>query len=226
MRVLLILLLVANPLSSSSSSVVVDEAIGVGNVSGVVDAGTNRGSDDGGDDGGFNDLRNGSEVDVILHESKDYNDQTIRLEANDKDYNNNNDTRGLPTIVQDAGGARGFALLMLSLTLLMAWILYASFYNSRVVGKILTWVVNRLLSRRGRGRKFRPQIHVGSFSLSFLSGKILFRDFEFITADYALRVQDGFIIFMWWRKVRGPGSRCGFRSGHSLVCQIQNEFLS
>lgn len=39
----------------------------------------------------------------------------------------------------------------------------------------------------------------GSFTLNALSGKIMFRDFAYITHDYSIRVQDGYLIFRWWR---------------------------
>lgn len=32
-----------------------------------------------------------------------------------------------------------------------------------------------------------------------LSGKIMFRDVVYITHDYSLRIQDGWVIFRWWR---------------------------
>lgn len=40
---------------------------------------------------------------------------------------------------------------------------------------------------------------VGSFSFNALSGKIMFRDVVYITYDYTARVQDGYLIFRWWR---------------------------
>lgn len=39
----------------------------------------------------------------------------------------------------------------------------------------------------------------GSFTLNALSGKIMFRDFVYITHDYSFRIQDGYLIFRWWR---------------------------
>jgi hypothetical protein len=39
----------------------------------------------------------------------------------------------------------------------------------------------------------------GSFTLSALSGKIMFRDIVYITTDYSFRIQDGWLIFRWWR---------------------------
>ena len=37
-------------------------------------------------------------------------------------------------------------------------------------------------------------------SWSVLPGKVMFRDIAYITTDYTVRVQDGFLIFRWWRK--------------------------
>ena len=37
-------------------------------------------------------------------------------------------------------------------------------------------------------------------SWSVLPGKVMFRDLAYITTDYTVRVQDGFLIFRWWRK--------------------------
>ena len=40
---------------------------------------------------------------------------------------------------------------------------------------------------------------IGSLSWSVLPGKVMFRDVAYITTDYTVRVQDGFLIFRWWR---------------------------
>jgi hypothetical protein len=39
----------------------------------------------------------------------------------------------------------------------------------------------------------------GSLTFSVLAGKIMFRDVVFISHDYTVRVQDGLLIFRWWR---------------------------
>jgi len=39
----------------------------------------------------------------------------------------------------------------------------------------------------------------GSFSVSVLSGKVMFRDVYFITKNYSVRIQLGLAIFRWWR---------------------------
>lgn len=43
-----------------------------------------------------------------------------------------------------------------------------------------------------------PFCHIGSLSISFISGKIMFREFAWIQPDYTLRILDGFVIFRWW----------------------------
>ncbi|BES96456.1 Fragile site-associated protein C-terminus [Nesidiocoris tenuis] len=85
-----------------------------------------------------------------------------------------------------------FALLLCSLVSAIAWIIYITYYNARVVGYIVTKILNRVYVTDG-------YLKVGSLTLCALSGKIMFRDFVYITHDYSLRVQDGWIIFRWWR---------------------------
>ena len=41
--------------------------------------------------------------------------------------------------------------------------------------------------------------HTGSFTISVLSGKIMFRDVHYVTENYSLRIQLGYAIFRWWR---------------------------
>lgn len=40
---------------------------------------------------------------------------------------------------------------------------------------------------------------IGSLSWGVLPGKVMFRDVSYVTTDYTIRVQDGFLIFRWWR---------------------------
>ncbi|XP_045512611.1 transmembrane protein KIAA1109 homolog isoform X1 [Pieris brassicae] len=87
---------------------------------------------------------------------------------------------------------RNFALLLVSLISGMLWIVYITYYNSRVLGYILTRLVNRFYFQD-------ENFKIGSFTLNALSGKIMFRDIVYINYDYTLRVQDGYLIFRWWR---------------------------
>ncbi|KAG8134646.1 hypothetical protein E2320_007756 [Naja naja] len=81
--------------------------------------------------------------------------------------------------------------LLVATILSCAWIIYLTYYNSRNIGFILTLILNRL-HKNG-------YIHIGSFSFSVLSGKIMVREIYYITEDFSIRVQDGFIIFRWWK---------------------------
>ncbi|XP_034257365.1 bridge-like lipid transfer protein family member 1 isoform X8 [Pantherophis guttatus] len=81
--------------------------------------------------------------------------------------------------------------LLVATILSCAWIIYLTYYNSRNIGFILTLILNRL-HKNG-------YIHIGSFSFSVLSGKIMVREIYYITEDFSIRIQDGFIIFRWWK---------------------------
>ncbi|XP_076753670.1 transmembrane protein KIAA1109 homolog tweek isoform X3 [Xylocopa sonorina] len=95
-------------------------------------------------------------------------------------------------ILEDLKMDSSFIYLLCSLVSAISWIIYIAYYNSRVIGYILTKLLNRFVIRDG-------YVKVGSFTLSALSGKIMFRDIVYITTDYSIRVQDGWLIFRWWR---------------------------
>lgn len=82
--------------------------------------------------------------------------------------------------------------LMFSLASSILWLIYITFYNSRLIGLILTKLVTRMYFK---GDHFR----VGSLTFNPLAGKIMFRDVVYVNCDYSLRVQDGYTIFRWWR---------------------------
>ncbi|XP_037884226.1 transmembrane protein KIAA1109 isoform X1 [Glossina fuscipes] len=82
--------------------------------------------------------------------------------------------------------------LLCSLLTSITWVTYITFYNSRVIGMLITKIANRWFIK---GAFFK----IGSVSLNPLAGKIMFRDFVYITYDYSVRAQDGYFIFRWWR---------------------------
>ncbi|KAH8323336.1 hypothetical protein KR067_005364 [Drosophila pandora] len=82
--------------------------------------------------------------------------------------------------------------LLASLLTTITWVTYITFYNSRVIGMLITKIANRWFIK---GAYFK----IGSVALNPLAGKIMFRDFVYITYDYTVRAQDGYFIFRWWR---------------------------
>lgn len=60
-------------------------------------------------------------------------------------------------------------------------------------------MINKELSNYFRILILLLCITIGSVTLSALSGKIMFRDIVYITTDYSFRIQDGWLIFRWWR---------------------------
>uniref|UniRef100_A0A914HYF4 Bridge-like lipid transfer protein family member 1 N-terminal domain-containing protein n=1 Tax=Globodera rostochiensis TaxID=31243 RepID=A0A914HYF4_GLORO len=89
-----------------------------------------------------------------------------------------------------------FFLLIASLLAFIVWALFISFFFSRVVGVLVS-----LLLRRSLIWLSLPAIRhasVGSFSLSVISGKIMFKDLRIVTDDFSLRINEGFLIFSYW----------------------------
>lgn len=125
-------------------------------------------------------------------------------------------------ILDDLKMDSNFLWLLCSLMFAIFWVIYVVYYNSRVIGYILTKLLNRFVIKHGyvkvgklkdqrwensiKTKKITVLTNVlffcfvsGSFTLCALSGKIMFRDIVYITTDYSLRVQDGWLIFRWWR---------------------------
>ncbi|XP_055381705.1 bridge-like lipid transfer protein family member 1 isoform X2 [Condylostylus longicornis] len=82
--------------------------------------------------------------------------------------------------------------MLFSLFACLSWVIYIIFYNSRVIGLIISKLLNKWFIK---GAYFK----IGSLSLNPLAGKIMFRDIVYINFDYSIRIQDGYIIFRWWR---------------------------
>nr|XP_039251251.1 transmembrane protein KIAA1109-like isoform X2 [Styela clava] len=81
--------------------------------------------------------------------------------------------------------------LFLVVAVSMLWIIYITYYNSRLIGFILTKLLNQFIKD--------GHFKLGSFSFSVLSGKVMFRDVQYITPDLSVRIHDGYFIFRWWR---------------------------
>ncbi|XP_039176154.1 transmembrane protein KIAA1109 homolog isoform X4 [Crotalus tigris] len=105
--------------------------------------------------------------------------------------------------------------LLVATILSCAWIIYLTYYNSRNIGFILTLILNRL-HKNG-------YIHIGSFSFSVLSGKIMVREIYYITEDFSIRIQDGFIIFRWW-KMYNPKQKQHDPKAETRLYIVVNDF--
>ena len=91
------------------------------------------------------------------------------------------------------GTSANFLLFMMSLVFGMVWITYITFFNSRIVARFVTKIANRFVGGNG-------YFKVGSLSWAVLPGKIMFRDVCYVTTDYTVRIQDGYVVFRWWRR--------------------------
>ncbi|CAF1031213.1 unnamed protein product [Adineta ricciae] len=87
-------------------------------------------------------------------------------------------------------------LLVVVYILTIIWILYVILYHSRIQGIVLSHILQRFYF------KDASQIKFDSFSVSFISGKIMFRNLHYATGSYFVFVKDGCLIFRYWSKAK------------------------
>ncbi|RWS26602.1 uncharacterized protein B4U80_02673, partial [Leptotrombidium deliense] len=70
-----------------------------------------------------------------------------------------------------------------------------------------------------------PYFYLGSVSVSAISGKIMFRDLVYITPDYSIRIQDGWLIYCWWIPYKPKDVRkCDFSHCDARISVFLNGF--
>ncbi|KAK4307816.1 hypothetical protein Pmani_020449 [Petrolisthes manimaculis] len=93
-------------------------------------------------------------------------------------------------VIKDVQNDPDLGYLVLSLLIAFSWSIYIILFNARVQGTILTTILRRFVKS--------GDLTIGSFSLSVLSGKIMFRNVIYVTEDYSLRIVDGILKFRYW----------------------------
>eukprot|EP01134_Creolimax_fragrantissima_P001914 CFRG1914T1 len=78
-------------------------------------------------------------------------------------------------------------------TIACLWLLYLAFYNSMLLGWIVSTFINKLFLVPGD-----EYIKIGSFTFSPLGGKVMFKDVKYITKDYRVDIYDGYIVIQYW----------------------------
>ncbi|CAD5207349.1 unnamed protein product [Bursaphelenchus okinawaensis] len=94
-----------------------------------------------------------------------------------------------------------FFLLIGTLVLFITWAVFSVFFFSRLCGTLICIFLKRLLPYLMGEQQQLQHFSLGSFSVSLLAGKIMFRDILYITDDYSVRINDGYVIFSFWRRV-------------------------
>lgn len=124
-----------------------------------------------------------------------------------------NFTKTIQTTLEDIEIDANFAWLIFSLLIAMFWFTYITHYSARVIGQILTRLLNRFVIGSGYLRigKYSsklqytdiflifPLFFLGSLTFDVLAGKIMFRDIVYTSEDFSIRIQDGWLVFRWWR---------------------------
>ena len=92
-----------------------------------------------------------------------------------------------------------FFLLLGVLVALIVYIIFITFYFSRLTGTILGYLITRFLQWRSGASSVK--VYIGSFSLSILSGKIMIRNFSYTDDNFSFNINDGWVILSYWRLV-------------------------
>jgi len=87
-------------------------------------------------------------------------------------------------------------LLVIVYLLTIIWILYLILYHSRIQGIIFSYILRRFYF------KDATQIKFDSFSISFISGAIMFRNLHYTTGSYFIFIKDGCLVFRYWSKIK------------------------
>jgi hypothetical protein len=82
-----------------------------------------------------------------------------------------------------------FAVLTVVLAIFLVFYL---FFSSRLIGYVISLILNALLKGQG-------QIRIGSLHIGLLGGKICVRDFVYCSKNISIRVVDGYIAIQWWK---------------------------
>lgn len=102
------------------------------------------------------------------------------------------ETLSLNNTIIDKNTESKYGLVVFSSLLIGIWFLFLSFYLSRVLGKIITIIVNRIFLKDsssvkiGYLKKNLIKI-VGSLSVSIISGKIMFSNVKYYCTDYSIK---------------------------------------
>ncbi|CAF3993537.1 unnamed protein product [Rotaria sp. Silwood2] len=86
-------------------------------------------------------------------------------------------------------------LLIIVYILTIIWIIYLILYHSRIQGIILSYILRRFYFKDATQMKF------DSFSISFISGSIMFRNLHYTTGNYFVCVRDGCLTFRYWSRI-------------------------
>ncbi|CAF4261605.1 unnamed protein product [Rotaria magnacalcarata] len=85
-------------------------------------------------------------------------------------------------------------LLIFVYLLTIFWIVYLILYHSRIQGIALSYLLRRFYFKDAAQFKF------DSFSISFISGSIMFRNLHYTTGSYYVYIKDGCLTFRYWSR--------------------------
>ncbi|CAJ0955025.1 unnamed protein product, partial [Mesorhabditis belari] len=104
-----------------------------------------------------------------------------------------------------------FWVFIFALVLFMTLMIFLTYYFSRCIGPLVAFLLTKFLRFMGN----TATIRLGSISISFLAGKLMFRNFVYICDDFSIKINDGWVIFSYWWPI--AGRRVDFKSNVSRL---------
>ena len=89
-----------------------------------------------------------------------------------------------------------FALYCLvAVVMIVFLVFYAPHVTGHVLARTLTWVLRR---------RYGGELSIGALKVNPLGGRILFRRLRWVTRDYSIHIEGGYLGFRWWRLEARP----------------------
>ncbi|CAB3410727.1 unnamed protein product [Caenorhabditis bovis] len=115
--------------------------------------------------------------------TKDGGDFSVRFDIDDKAIDPNEGS---------------FWLIVSAVFSFLIWGIFSAFYFSRLSAILFTFIIDKYLRLSKNGIYFK----IGSISISgFTAGKIMFRNVIYDNGDMTVKVNDGHLIFKFWKPV-------------------------
>uniref|UniRef100_A0AC35TQR5 FSA_C domain-containing protein n=1 Tax=Rhabditophanes sp. KR3021 TaxID=114890 RepID=A0AC35TQR5_9BILA len=100
------------------------------------------------------------------------------------------------------GFTNGERVVVFTAQLLIAvWFIFLIFFFSRIVALIVKALIKWYLKFCGYGN---VHFDLGSFEINIIAGKIMFRNVVMVNNDMSLKINDGWIVFSYWKKSPKP----------------------
>src|SRR5208282_3549638 len=108
-------------------------------------------------------------------------------------------------------------VFLLELIVVVIVVVFLLFYFNRVFGLVVSYIIRTITWHR-----YKAYIHIEAIQLSFLAGRILFKNFRYQSRNQSIYILKGHITWRYWlRRVRvRENSRVKEGANAKLPCRV------